>query len=292
MPSTRHRRVQYSQNFLHSKRLVASLVERSSLCDRDLVIEIGPGKGILTDALSARARHVLAIEKDPHHAGIARSRFGSRSNVTVFECDFLTFPLPATPYKVFANTPYRHTAAIVGRLTSGIAPPEDAYLTMQAEAAERFIGGTMVSASIWPWFAPMIVHRFRRRDFVPQPAVESVLLRIERRAEPALPRESCERYRQMVEALYSAWRPTVEDALMALGAKAALKGVRATMGSSLRVRPSAMEADQWVRLFIALERVDDDRIWQAMVRASKSLRQQQRGLERPDRTRTRGRPRS
>ena len=62
MSSLRHRRITYSQNFLHSPRLVDRLLDRSSIGADDLVIEIGSGRGVITERLAARSRQVLAIE--------------------------------------------------------------------------------------------------------------------------------------------------------------------------------------------------------------------------------------
>lgn len=292
MPSTKERRVAYSQNFLHSRRLVDDLVARSGIGADDVVIEIGPGKGIITEALAARCRHVLAIEKDPHHAAIVRRRFADRPNVTVFACDFLAFPLPETPYKVFANIPYRITTAIVAKLTSGIAPPVDAFLTMQREAAEKLAGAggaSMISVGMAPWFALDIAHVFRRRDFVPQPAVESVLLRITRRPEPMLPWAARVRFGSLVEAVFTAWQPTIEQALRALCPKPVAAEVRRRLGRDLAVRPLASTVEQWVALYRMLEEVDDDRVWSACAAASARLRQQQSRLDRPQRTRVHAR---
>ena len=126
--------------------------------------------------------------------------------LTLFAADFLDFPLPSTPYKVFASIPYNATAAIVGKLTSGIDPPKDAYLVVQREAAQRFIGwpnGTLVAAQLHPWFHVSIEHAFRRTDFRPVPAVESVLLRLRLRAKPLVPPSQRDRYLDLVVAIFT-----------------------------------------------------------------------------------------
>ena len=185
MSASRQRRIDYSQNFLCNPRLVRRLVRAADLGADDLVIEIGPGDGAITRELMSACRHVIAVEKDPHQAKRLGRRFPAEQNLTLFAADFLEFPLPQTPYKVFASIPYNATAAIVGKLTSGIAPPDDAWLVIQREAALRFLGvptGTLVAAQIHPWFAVSVEHTFRRSDFRPAPAVDSVLLRIARRS--------------------------------------------------------------------------------------------------------------
>lgn len=287
MPSTRRRRAAFSQNFLHSRRLVSELVARSSIDRDDVVVEIGPGKGIITDVLAERSRHVITIEKDPRYAAHVSQRFGGRPNVTVFSGDILEFPLPETPFKVFANIPYRITAAIIERLTTGVSPPTDAYLTVQAEAAARFVGqggASMVSTCLEPYFEISVEHRFRRRDFVPRPEVDSVLLRILKRDEPIIPWEVRHRYRHLVEAVYSAWQPTVAKALRSMLPKPVWMKMRSQCAASLDVRPSQLPLESWVALFDVITVIDDERVWGVLFSASERLRRQQQDLQRPTRT--------
>lgn len=288
MSSAKHRRVVYSQNFLHSRNLVSALVERSSIGGDDVVIEIGPGRGIITEKLADCSRHVLSIEKDPHHAEIMRSRFAARPNVTVFACDFLDFPLPETSYKVFANIPYRITTAIVAKLTSGLAPPVDAYLTVQREAAAKFAGldgESMLSISLKPWFDLTIEHTFRRRDFTPQPSVDSVLLRLEYRDVPAIPRHDRGCFVHLVEAIFSAWQPTIEAAVQKLLPNSVAIRVCRELGRSLASRPSAATLEDWTALFNVLMAIDDERVWKHCASASARLHELQAKVDKTTRTR-------
>src|SRR5215207_11234105 len=97
--SSLHHRIVYSQNFLRSPQLVEQLLDRSGIGADDLVIEIGPGRGVITERLAARCRQVLAVEQDPVLVEELRGQFADTSNVTLFAGDFLSFPLPLTAYK-------------------------------------------------------------------------------------------------------------------------------------------------------------------------------------------------
>ena len=96
-----------SQHFLRSPRLALMLIGHSNLKKRDLVVEIGAGSGVITSALSARVRQVVAIEPDHATAAKLRENLGKRGikNVTVVEKDFMDYELPSEPYKVFSNPP-------------------------------------------------------------------------------------------------------------------------------------------------------------------------------------------
>lgn len=249
-------RAALSQNFLRDPRLADHLVNLAALDANDIVIEIGPGSGVLTATLARRCRQVLAIEKDAALARRLTQRFASERAVAIFAADFLEFPLPSSRYKVFANIPFAITTAIVSRLTTGVSPPEDAWLVMQREAAQRFLGepgGTLVSALLHPWFAGQIRHHFRRSDFVPQPGVEVVLLNLARRPQPLILVEHEAAFRDLVAFVYTAWQPTVQAALATV-----LRGTDCTRlgraaGIDLRRPPSALVGDEWVAIATVMQ---------------------------------------
>ncbi|MDQ3443837.1 MAG: rRNA adenine N(6)-methyltransferase family protein [Chloroflexota bacterium] len=287
MSSSRQRRIAYAQNFLHNPRLVRQLVAQSSLGPEDVALEIGPGDGAITLALVDACRHVIAVEKDPLQVDRLRQRFGRDSRLTLFGGDFLDFPLPASRYKVFASIPYHATSAIVGKLTTGVAPPVDACLIVQREAASRFMGTpaeTLVGLRIKPWFEPSVVFEFRRSDFRPAPAVDSVLLRIERRERPLLPLHQRRRFDDFVVSLFTAWKSTVWQA-----AQAALPGdivaiLDRSIGRGLDQRPSQVDLDTWLSAFQRLVDLDDPRVWKSIGGASEKLEREQAGLTKRHRT--------
>src|SRR5215469_11085019 len=104
-PASR-RSVLWSQNFLKRPALVASLLDTCDVGVDDVVYEIGPGKGIMTEQLALRCRRVVAIEKDLRLAALLQRRFAGMPTVTIHQGDFLAYPLPCKPYKVVANIPF------------------------------------------------------------------------------------------------------------------------------------------------------------------------------------------
>src|SRR5690606_28034143 len=109
---------------------------------------IGAGEGALTRPLAARAGRVLAVELDAHLASGLRAEFAPDPRVKVIEGDFLDLALPDAPYKVAGNVPFARTAEIVRRLTEAERPPDDAYLIVQLEAAQRFAGSPVAAESL------------------------------------------------------------------------------------------------------------------------------------------------
>lgn len=289
MSAVHRRSVAYSQNFLRSRRLVDRLLERSSIGTDDLVVEIGPGRGVITERLAARCHQVLAVEKDPDLAERARDRVAGTANVAIFASDFLAFPLPATPYKVFANIPFNITAAIMTKLTSGSSPPEDAYLVAQREAAAKFLGEpreTLYALLLKPWFEPTLVYRFSRTDFVPAPRFEVVLLRLRRRESPLVDPRDAPLFRDLVVAVFTAWQPTLRDAFARILPPRALARLERRAGTDLDRPPMSVPLAAWLDLFAAFRAVDDERALRAIRGAEAALRRQQAGLAKVHRTRT------
>lgn len=288
--SSSNANIAYSQNFLRNPKLVERLLDCSGIAADDLVIEIGPGRGALTAPLAARCRQVLAVEKDPKMVAELRLRFAEAGNIALFAADFLSFPLPLTTYKVFANIPFNVTAAIVGKLTSGSSPPVDAHLAMQREAAERFLGQpkqTLVAVLLHPWFAPSIVHRFRASDFSPTPGVEVVLLRLQRRPEAELGTLDAALYADLVTYAYTAWKPTVRQALAGSLPTRRLASLERASGVALDRPPTALSAVEWVTLTRAWRDVLGEP--PAALRGARDrLDAQQAGLQKQHRTRVAG----
>ena len=140
-PNIGHPGVRTSHNTSCGARsLAASLIAQAPVTRSDLVVEIGPGRGILTRELARRCREVVAVEFDGALSEALRTRFLSDDRVMIVSSDFLRFRLPDVPYKVLGNIPFNRTAEIVRRLVQADSPPQDAWLVIQREAAERFAG--------------------------------------------------------------------------------------------------------------------------------------------------------
>lgn len=287
MPSAHRPRIAYAQNLLRSRRLVDRLLDRAELGPEDLVVEIGPGTGIVTEPLARRCRQVLAIERDPALARRLRGQLAAVPNVALFEADALAFPLPLSRYKVVANIPFNLTSAIVARLTVGATAPEAAHLVLQREAAERFVGaprGTLAAALLHPWFEPTVVHRFRRSDFLPAPGVDVVMLRLRKRGPPLVGPADAPAFRDFVVAAYTAWRPTVREALAGpLGAETTRRLERRSQ-VDLRRPPATLGGDEWLALFGAFLAVADPAARRAIAGSDARLRLAQAGLEKRYRT--------
>jgi 23S rRNA (adenine-N6)-dimethyltransferase len=289
MTSIQHCSLIYSQNFLTNPRLVDHLLDRSSIGSDDVVYEIGPGHGLITARLARRCRLVVAVEIDPNLAGPLCCRFAGLPHVTIRNEDFLQTRLPMTAYKVFANIPFNITAAIVTKLITAPRPPEDSYLGIQKETAQRFLGiprESLYAVLIKPWFEPAIVYRFKRTDFVPVPNVDVVMLRLRKRGPPLVSGSDAQSFRDFVVYAFTAWHPSVGSTLKDIFSRRQLQQIVGSVGCDLDATPTSLRFEQWLSLFYHFKSVAGVQAKQAILGSEQRLRRQQAGIMKIHRTRT------
>ena len=282
--------VTHTQNFLTSRPLVERLVEHAEIGPDDLALEIGPGRGIITDVLARHARRVVAVEKDPALAARLARRFVANPDVAIQAADFLDVPLPREPFKVFANLPFNATSEIVSRLLTAPCPPDDMHLVVQREAAERFSGlprESLVAVLLKPWFEPSIVYRFQRHDFSPAPRVDVVMLRLRKRGPPLVDPADAQLFRDFVSYGFTAWRPSLASTLETLVGRLRARQIGREIGLPPDASPSLVPFELWLCLFQTLKAGDRARLRARLAGSEQRLRQQQQTLSKLHRTRTR-----
>ncbi len=280
----------YSQNFLRKPQFVSSLVEISSINAKDTVIEIGAGKGRITEQLMKRAGKVIAIEYDGELARLLRDKFSDAPNVEVVEADFLNWSLPDFRYKVFSNIPFEYTSRILDKLLLSSNPSEDTYLIMQDLAAKRFVGkaaggdDSQVSILLQPFYLMNILKRIDRRQYIPMPSVDTVLARFEKRESPLVDPKDTQEYRDFVIYGYNQWKPTILDAFKNVFSYKQTKIIKRNLDIDKK-KPSELDVEDWVELFKTYKNyVPEDK--KALVRDSeKKLEEKQKGMEKEYRTR-------
>jgi len=241
-----------SQVFLKERDLVASLVERSSIGKQDTVLEIGPGRGIITDELLKRAGKVIAAEKDPRLFHELSQRYQGNPSIEIHNVDVLKFKLPDFEYKVFSNIPF----AIEGQLVRTLIdhphnPPIDTYLIMRREVAERLAGVPkegQFSILHKPWFQLEIFHNFRRDDFKPKPKVESSMLRFKKREEPLIDPQNRRLYELFIKQGFGGGRRLRQNMEPAF-TQNQLNQLARNLGFRLSNMPSQLTFKQWLGMF-------------------------------------------
>jgi 23S rRNA (adenine-N6)-dimethyltransferase len=198
------------QHFLGSERLAAKLVADAGITAAHRVLDFGAGTGLITAALAATGASVLAVEVDDDLASGLGRRFATVPNVTVLAADLCAVPLPVTPFRVVANPPFGHTAAVLRRLLGDPAGGlERADLVVQWQVARhraRVDGvepADLLGATWGPWWRFARGRRLPAACFRPRPSVDAALLVVTRRAEPLLPAAAFAEYAAFVQAEFA-----------------------------------------------------------------------------------------
>lgn len=214
-----------------------------------LVLEPGVGEGVLTVALAQAGAEVVGYEIDPLLAARAKAKTG----LNIIRGDFLRIRPPDRPFAVVGSIPYSITSKIVDwclrapRLTS-------ATLITQLEYARKRSGDfgrwTLVTVKSWPWFSWRMLGTIDRESFRPVPAVDSAILRIERRPEPLV--DDRRAWSELVELGFSGVGGSLHASLSRRYAGADAAFERAGVARDAVV--AHVHPDQWVALFDSLHR--------------------------------------
>lgn len=210
----------WGQCFLHDRRTVQRILDASGVTDTDLVVEIGAGLGILTEALATRARRVLAIERDRDLALVLRSELGHDARIEVLEANALTFDFSGfdAPVTVVGNLPYNIASPLIFHLLHHRRSIRTATVMLQRELAARLVArpGTRaygVPSVLCQQAADVrVCFQVASGAFVPRPEVESSVVQLSMRpvlrvqVEPAV-------FQKVVKAAFSVRRKTLRNAL-------------------------------------------------------------------------------
>jgi len=180
------------QNFLIDEEAAEKIVEYAGISSEDSVVEIGPGKGVLTQRLADRAGSFIAIEIDPKLYSLMEEEFVSRENVRIILADALKFDFGSLPqpFKVVSNLPYYAATHILKRLIGYRHCIQDMTLMLQKEVVDRFSAEPSTkdygSLTVFLQYYCDVVRTLEvgKSSFSPPPKVDSSVVKITPLAKP------------------------------------------------------------------------------------------------------------
>ena len=199
------------QHFLNDPRILGRIADALDLTGEQVVIEIGPGRGALTELLLPRVRRLCAIEYDRALAQHLRRRYDGDARITIVEKDVLEVnlgELAGGPYVVAGNVPYYITTPILFHALTRPRPHRAVYL-VQREVAERIVAPPgsreygALSANVQAVADAKLLFRVPAGAFHPPPKVESAVVRIVPRFDPVIGAEEEEAFRALVQGAFS-----------------------------------------------------------------------------------------
>ena len=184
------KRRRLGQYFLNNKKILEEMARAAELSKKDIVLEVGPGTGSLTEILAARAGKVIATEKDRDLIPVLREKFKDYKNMEIIQGDILAKAvkppsggLTAKSYKIVANIPYYITSRFLRLFLSETKfRPKLMVLMVQKEVAERICARppqmNLLALSVQAYAKPEIIRYVSKNFFSPPPKVDSAIIKI------------------------------------------------------------------------------------------------------------------
>ncbi len=217
----------FGQNFLIDQHVLEKIIGAAGVTKEDMVLEIGPGIGTMTQYLAENARQVVAVEIDKNLIPILEETLTGYNNVIIINEDILKLDIKALarehndgkPIKVVANLPYYITTPIIMGLFESGVPIDNITVMVQKEVAQRMQAGPgtkdygALSLAVQYYAAPYIVANVPPNCFIPRPNVGSAVIRLNRHQMPPVKVKEPAFMFELIRASFNQRRKTLQNSL-------------------------------------------------------------------------------
>ena len=256
------------QHFLKSERALLVIVRAGSINPGDIILEIGPGMGALTEKLLATNCQVLAIEKDDKLYEFLKTKFEkyiSLGKLKLIHGDALelnpqSYQLEPRSYKLISNIPYNITGAILKKFLGAKNQPKIMALLVQKEVAKRIIGRplggsaskwgkeSILSISVKAYGAPKYIETVKAGSFAPAPKVDSAIIAIENISKKFFADFSENKFFRILRAGFKSKRKKLSSNLATIFAKAKILETFRKLDLDSNLRAEDVDLDTWKKL--------------------------------------------
>ncbi|MBS5064870.1 MAG: 16S rRNA (adenine(1518)-N(6)/adenine(1519)-N(6))-dimethyltransferase RsmA [Hungatella hathewayi] len=256
----------FGQNFLIDTHVLEKIIDAAGVTKEDMVLEIGPGIGTMTQYLAENARQVVAVEIDKNLIPILEETLKEYDNVTVLNDDILKVDIgrlaeeynDGRPIKVVANLPYYITTPIIMGLFESNVPVDNITVMVQKEVADRMQVGPgskdygALSLAVQYYAEPYIVANVPPNCFIPRPNVGSAVIRLTRHQEPPVQVKDSKLMFKLIRASFNQRRKTLQNGLNNSPeisyTKEQIIAAIDSLGVSPTIRGEALTLEQFARL--------------------------------------------
>lgn len=211
-------RLSDSQNYINNQQLVRKLLEFVDFESTQTILEIGPGKGIITDALIKQNKKIIAIEADRKLFSELQKKYANVTNFSLVQADFLKYTTPNEPFIIVSNIPFNITANIVRKITDEQSKLHTAYLIIQKDAAIKFLGAPHAHS---PLLSHILNINFEikqlmdidKSNYSPRPKFDTAFISIKRREKPVFDRQKSEQFKDFLVYIFERRKPHIKEAL-------------------------------------------------------------------------------
>jgi len=258
------------QHFLIDEKALETIVIAAELSPEDIVIEVGPGLGVLTIELARRAGKVIAVELDTKLASLLKRRLTSLPNVNIVNADILKVSPSQllggeNNYKVVANLPYYVTSPILRYFVEASPKPSLMVVMVQKEVGTAIAASpgkmSLLAVSLQVYSKPKIISYVSSQSFYPPPKVDSAIVRFDLFPEPAVKIADIDGFFKVVRCGFSSPRKQLRNSLAhGLEVKPAEVGL---LLEKARIEPQrraeTLSLEEWARLYEVLAAPKKDR---------------------------------
>lgn len=254
-----------SQNFLIDGNVVKKILETAKVTSGDLVIEIGPGPGALTEALLEQGARIIAIEKDEVLAAALKRFKTDSTELYIFADDIMTFPIEETmqkflkkgeKLKIIANLPYHLTSAIIEKLIPMETYISSLTLMVQEEVAKKFTAPfktkrySFFSLFLQFYSTPSYAFRVQKKCFLPAPHVDSAVITIDLAPPPF--KHLAHQFLFFLRTAFQQRRKTLKSSLKIISHPENTQKALEKLHHSSETRPEELSLEEFLQLFLEL----------------------------------------
>lgn len=244
------------QHWLEDQASIDSIIDYSNLNSTETVLEIGPGKGALTEYLLAKVDNVVAVEFDENLAKQLPGRFQT-TKLKVFNEDCLKFDYTTLPkdFKVVANIPYYLTSNLLRVLSENANPPKDIILLIQNEVAERVAANpgkmSILGVTVQYFYKAELGPVINADKFYPIPKIDSQVVKLTRHSQPLFSDVDKDKFFKIVKAGFLQKRKKLHTSLSSglMIPKVEAQKILDKAGVDGNLRPQELSLDQWYQIY-------------------------------------------
>ena len=256
----------FGQNFLIDDHVITKIINAAEITKNDLVLEIGPGIGTMTQYLAESAGKVIAVEIDKNLIPILGETLAEYDNVTIINEDILKLDInrlveeenDGKPIKVVANLPYYITTPIIMGLFESHVPLQSITVMVQKEVADRMQVGPgskdygALSLAVQYYAKPYIAANVPPNCFIPRPGVGSAVIRLTRYEEPPVMVKDESLMFKLIRASFNQRRKTLQNGIANSPelpySKAQVEKALEKMGLAANVRGESLTLAEFAKL--------------------------------------------
>lgn len=247
------------QHFLNNETIIDRIIASSNISKEDVVLEIGPGEGVLTEKLCQKGEKIISIELDKKLETGLKNRFKNQENLEIIFDDILKINVPQiltdrniSSYKLVANIPYYITSKIIRLFLETKIKPNEIILMIQKEVAERIVAKpgemSILSVSVQYYSDVQKIFDVSRENFNPPPEVDSSVIKIYnlKKTDP----EKDKKFFRTVKAGFCARRKTLANNLansFHLN-KRDVEEKLAVAGLPPQIRSQELSIEDWIKI--------------------------------------------